>query len=148
MESELYSLLNNLFNPKKFPVVLSLTLLLSIPAILEVFLIAYYMRGSHSTQVIVSLEALSVLLGYLCIFSLIKFRIHQAVSRYKETRIYRLVGSFPAALYLLSPGFISLFIGLILLAPAISHHIGRKIIRVSHIDPNVIYTLLELNSTR
>ena len=146
MESELYSFLNNLLNPKKLPVVLSLALLFSLPAILEVFLIVYVL--TYSAQMIITLESLSALLGYAYLFLIVKVRIRQALIGYKEKRIYRLVGLLPSVLYLLIPGFISLVLGLILLSPMFSACIGRKIVRASHIDPSIIHTLLELNNAK
>ncbi|WGK69854.1 hypothetical protein P0082_03060 [Candidatus Haliotispira prima] len=148
MESKLYALLNNLLNPKKFPVALSLAAMFSIPAILEVFLIGYYLKDNYSMRMILTLESLSVLVGYAYLFLLIKVRIYQSLNHYKEKRIYRLIGSFPAIIYMLIPGMISLLLGIILLTPLVSKCIGRKIIQVSHIDPNIIYTLLELNNAK
>ena len=146
MESQLYSLLNNLLNPKKFPAALSLAVLLSLPAILEFFFVVYYLH--YSTKVILTIESASVLLGYVSLFSLIRARIGKALEAYSEKRIFRLIGSFTAVFYLLSPGIISLVLGLILLCPCISSYAGRKIIEKSHIDPSVIQTLLELNHTQ
>ena len=146
MESQLYSLLNNLLNPKKFPAALSLAALLSLPAILEFFFVVYYLH--YNTKMILTIESISVLLGYLCLLSHIKSRITKALEGYQEKRIFRLIGSFTAVLYLLSPGIISLLLGLILLCPCISTFAGRKIIEKSHIDPSVIQTLLELNNSK
>ena len=148
MEDQLYILLNNLLNPKKFPVALSLTLVLFLPIILELFIITNIFAENFETQMIITIESLSVLIGYVSLFLVIKMRIRQALCNYKLKRIYRLIGSFPAVLYLLSPGFISLVLGLILLSPVLSTFIGYKIIRTSHVDPSIIYTLLELNNVK
>ena len=146
MESQLYSLLNNLLNPKKFPAALSLAILLSLPVILEFFLVVYYLH--YSTKMILTIESITVLLGYILLFLHIKGRIAKALEGYREKRIFRLIGSFTAVLYLLSPGIISLALGLLLLSPCISSFAGRKIIEKSHIDPSVIQTLLELNNSK
>ncbi|MEM9424641.1 MAG: hypothetical protein AAF975_07640 [Spirochaetota bacterium] len=148
MESQLYSLLNNLLNPKKFPVILSLVLLLSLPVVLEFFFIVYVLQVTYSASIIITAESLSVLVGYAYFFLVVKVRTHQSLGNYRAKKIYSLVGSFPAMLYLLSPGFVSLALGVILLSPIFSVCIGRKIIRTTHIDPNIIYTLLELNNNK
>ena len=146
MESQLYSLLNNLLNPKKLPAAMSLAVLISLPAILEFFFIVYYLH--YNTKIILTIESISVLFGYASLFLHIKARVAKALEGYREKRIFRLIGSFAAVLYLLSPGIISLILGLILLCPCISSYAGRKIIEKSHIDPSVIQTLLELNNNK
>ena len=148
MEHELYPLLNYFLNPKKFSFFLSLVLLLFMPALLEFLFIVHILKAFYGIQIMITLESLSVLIGYIYLLITIRIRIHRSLKKYEKKYIYRLVGSFPVMLYLLSPGFISLALGIILTFPVFSTLIGRKIIQVSNIDPGIIHTLLELNNAK
>jgi UPF0716 protein FxsA len=128
---------------------LILALLYSLLPLAEIFLLIYLgdRIGNYFT---LALAALTGLIGML--FALRGFRRNLEVLRqkirdgeYPGQEFITLTGIFLAAILLLTPGFITDLLGLLLFVPVIRNGLGRLLIRLTRTDLKELYEYLKLD---
>ena len=128
--------------------VLLLALLYSLLPLAEIFLLIYLgdRMGNYFT---LALAALTGLIGML--FALRGFRKNLDILKrkirageYPGEEFATLTGIFVAAVLLLTPGFITDVLGLLLFVPVIRNGLGRLLIRLTRTDLKELYEYLKL----
>jgi UPF0716 protein FxsA len=128
--------------------VLLLALLYSLLPLAEIFLLIYLgdRMGNYFT---LALAALTGLIGML--FALRGFRKNLDILKrkirageYPGEEFATLTGIFVAAVLLLTPGFITDVLGLLLFVPVIRSGLGRMLIRLTRTDLKELYEYLKL----
>ena len=127
---------------------LLLALLYSLLPLAEIFLLIYLgdRIGNYFT---LALAALTGLIGML--FALRGFRRNLEILKkkvrageYPGEEFVTLTGIFLAAVLLLTPGFITDVLGLLLFVPVIRSGLGRLLIRLTRTDLKELYEYLKL----
>ena len=130
--------------------VLLLALLYSLLPLAEIFLLMAYVADRIGTYFTLALAAAVGLAGML--LTLQEFRRHLEVLARKirsgvhpQEEFVALTGILIAGLLLLTPGFITDFLGFLLFLPALRDALGRFVLQLLRIDPKELYEYLKLN---
>lgn len=129
--------------------VLLLALLYSLLPLAEIFLLMAYVSERIGTYFTLALAASVGLVGML--LTLREFHKHLEVLTRKiragvhpQREFVALMGILCAGLLLLTPGFITDFVGFLLFVPALREALGRLVLRLLRIDLKEIYEYLKL----
>jgi len=130
--------------------VMLLALLYSLLPLAEIFLLMAYVGDRIGTYLTLALAAAVGLAGLLLTLRAFYRNLEALSSKiragvYPEQEFVALIGILIAGLLLLTPGFITDFLGFLLFLPALRDALGRLVARLLRIDLKELYEYLKLS---